>query len=198
MNKLKSVIKFLLYSWRLPRDIIFCFIKLGYWNHTWRFYGLPIISKHKKAQIIIGDNFVSRSKSKGNVIGVIQPVILTALNPESKIIIGNNVGISGSSINANTFISVGNDVLIGSGVIIQDNDAHSLNPSERHINVPIISKSVIIEDNVFIGTRSIILKGVHIGYGSIIGAGSVVTKSINKLVIAAGNPARELKSIYGS
>ena len=51
----------------------------------------------------------------------------------------------------------------------------------------------MIEDNVFIGARSIIMKGVHIGNGSVVGAGSVVTKDVPANVIVAGNPAKIVK-----
>ena len=52
-----------------------------------------------------------------------------------------------------------------------------------------------IEDNVFVGSRSIILKGVTIGKDSVIGAGSVVVRSIPPGVIAAGNPAKVIRPL---
>ena len=58
-----------------------------------------------------------------------------------------------------------------------------------------IEKPVIIENSVFIGAQSIILKGVTIGKNSIIGAGSVVTKNVPANQIWAGNPARFIKNI---
>lgn len=60
---------------------------------------------------------------------------------------------------------------------------------ESSINV----KPIIISENVFIGARCIILKGVSIGAGAIIGAGSVVTKSVPPYSVWAGNPARLIK-----
>jgi len=54
---------------------------------------------------------------------------------------------------------------------------------------------VIIEADVFIGGRSIILKGVRIGQGAVIGAGSVVTEDVPECIIVAGNPARSVGSI---
>ena len=58
-----------------------------------------------------------------------------------------------------------------------------------------VKSPVIIEDNVFIGARSIILKGVTIGRNSIVGAGSVVTKSIPSNQIWGGNPAKFIRNI---
>lgn len=58
-----------------------------------------------------------------------------------------------------------------------------------------IDKEIIIEDDVLIGTNCIVLKGVHIGARSIIGAGSIVTKDIPSDCIAAGNPAIVIKNL---
>ncbi|WP_350338526.1 DapH/DapD/GlmU-related protein [Microbacterium sp. zg-B185] len=61
--------------------------------------------------------------------------------------------------------------------------------------VPTIADSVIVEDDVFIGARSIILKGSHIGRGSVIGAGSIVSGIIPEGVVAAGNPAKIIRPL---
>ena len=94
-------------------------------------------------------------------------------------------------------IKIGNNVLIGSGCLITDTDSHPLKWDDRLRNDDSKTKSkpIIIEDNVFIGARSIILKGVTIGYGSVIGAGSVVTQSIPPNVVACGNPAKIIKKL---
>lgn len=114
-------------------------------------------------------------------------------------------------------ISIGDYVLFSFGVFIQDYDPHPLDPLERrrdilHLHgiskhtehngrtlraVPNQPKSVpiCIEDDVWIGANTTILKGVTIGYGSIIGAGSVVSKDIPPMSIAAGVPARVIKTL---
>lgn len=78
-----------------------------------------------------------------------------------------------------------------------DTDAHSVDfRVRRDINTDIKEKHsspVVIEDDVLIGVNSIILKGVTIGARSVIGAGSIVTKSIPADCIAAGNPAKVIK-----
>jgi len=58
-----------------------------------------------------------------------------------------------------------------------------------------IDKEIIIDDDVLVGANTIILKGVHIGARSVIGAGSVVTKDIPEDSIVAGNPAKVIKKI---
>lgn len=112
-----------------------------------------------------------------------------------RIEIGKNGSISignGTYINRNTLIiseqqvSIGRDCKISWDVIIMDSDLHPLKSQE------IQNKPVFIEDNVWIGCRSIILKGVRIGKNSIIAAGSIVTKDIPPGVIVGGNPVRIL------
>ena len=117
----------------------------------------------------------------------------------SKIEIGDNVGLSSCVLWCSDSIKIGNHVNIGADTIILDTDSHSLDYQVRRNRV-LDAKSaktapVIIEDDVLIGTRCIILKGVTIGARSVIGAGSVVTKSIPSDCVAAGNPCRVLKKI---
>lgn len=111
--------------------------------------------------------------------------------------IGNNVGISSSVIWAHNSITIGNHVNIGANVIVMDSDAHSLNYLDRR-NISLDqqkkkNKPIVIDDDVLIGANSIILKGVHIGSLSVIGAGSVVTGNIPAHCVAAGNPAKVIK-----
>ena len=93
-------------------------------------------------------------------------------------------------------VIIGDNCLIGADVTFTDTDFHPITPNNRRFSrVNVGVKPVVIEDNVFIGTKSIILKGVTIGENSIIGAGSVVVNSIPKNVIAAGNPCRVIRDI---
>ena len=106
---------------------------------------------------------------------------------------GDNVGISGSTISARQSIIIGNNVLIGSGCVICDNDAHPIHPMNRQDDRKTEVSPIVIGDDVFVGARCIILKGVTIGRGSVIGAGSVVTKDVPPMCIYAGNPAKFIK-----
>ena len=112
--------------------------------------------------------------------------------------IGSNSSIGkDSSIRSSNSIEIGDHVQISSEVIVLDNNSHSLNYLERRgdVNNPgnsyMVAKSAPIKigNDVLIGRRSIILKGVSIGDRSIIGAGSVVVKNIPEDVVACGNPA---------
>ncbi|MCK5642238.1 MAG: acyltransferase [Gammaproteobacteria bacterium] len=188
----KTIVKLVLYLPHLPLDLMFCRLHGLKWSNDWRLMGWPLIQKARGAKIEIGQRFFAVSKSRYNSWGVIQPVIIKARRPGCLIRIGDDVGLSGCTITAIKKIMVGNKVLVGSGVIIADNDAHSINPECRRYSKEITSEPVIIKDNVFIGARAMILKGVTVGTGAVVGAGSVVTRDVPDYAIVAGNPARVL------
>ena len=83
-------------------------------------------------------------------------------------------------------IYIGNGVIISENVVIRDSDIHSLEGFVNH-------KPIRIEDKVWIGTNAIILKGVTIGKGAVVAAGSVVTKDVPPNSLVGGNPARIIK-----
>lgn len=88
-------------------------------------------------------------------------------------------------------ITIGDDVFIGPKVnLITIN--HDPNPENRSATY---GRPIVIEDKVWIGINTTILPGVKIGYGAIIGAGSVVTRDVPAMSIVAGNPARIIKQI---
>ena len=195
------------YLFRLTRSILFRYyafcgyfcaklsgIKFGL--HC-SFLGIPVISMKTPGSILIGSNVMLISIPWMTALGVARPVILRTLTPEASIHIGNNTGMSGVCICAAKSIRIGKDCLLGADVIITDTDFHGVSPELRndpdeHYRT---SKPVIIEDNVFIGARSIILKGVTIGTNSVIGAGSIVSGNIPANIIAGGNPCRILKQL---
>lgn len=118
------------------------------------------------------------------------------IGSNAKLTVGNNVGMSGVSIGCLNSINIGNNCVIGGGVKIWDSDFHSLNFIDRRKDEGnIISKPINIEEDVFIGASTIILKGVKIGARSIIGAGSVVTSEIPSDQIWAGVPAKLIKPL---
>lgn len=111
--------------------------------------------------------------------------------------IGNNVGISNSIIFARKFIKIEDDVMIGGNCQIYDSDFHSIDFMNRKkiLDTGIIHAGVTIKRGAFIGTSSILLKGVEIGEESVVAAGSIVTKSIPSKEIWGGNPAKYIKKI---
>jgi len=166
-------------------------VKIGS-NST--FYGIPRIYFYSGSKIIFGNNVRIRTSRMSNLIGLNRRSIIATHSKDAEIIIGDNCGFSAIVIGAKESIRIGNDVMAGANVLITDFDWHALNPEERKHGEP-ESKPIVIEDNVFIGYSSTILKGVCIGMNSVIGANSVVTKDIPANVIAAGNPCKVLKSI---
>jgi acetyltransferase-like isoleucine patch superfamily enzyme len=187
---------------RVTRDKIVTFFKcvvIGFpFDSSWIIHGRFIVVRpnyfHDRGTIKIGKRFHAQGLIKYNVFGIIQPNVMN-VRPKAEIVLGDDVGVSGSTISASRSIRIGNRVLIGSGCVICDSDAHPIHPDDRQISEKTKSQPIIIEDDVFIGARSIILKGVTIGKGSVIGAGSVVTKDVSPMCIYAGNPAKFVKEI---
>jgi acetyltransferase-like isoleucine patch superfamily enzyme len=159
--------------------------------------GVPVIDVYEQGQFCIGDNFTMNNGSKFNRIGRQQPCYFIVLD-YACLTIGNNVGMSSTAIVCHQEISIGNNVKIGGNVTIYDTDFHSLDKENRKVYAEDVkfmkTKPVRIDDDVFIGAHSIILKGVTIGEGAIIGAGSVVSKSVPANEIWAGNPARFIRA----
>ncbi|MEC7513502.1 MAG: acyltransferase [Pseudomonadota bacterium] len=107
--------------------------------------------------------------------------------------LGNYILISpGTSIRSAESIDIGDSTMIASDVVITDSDWHGIYDRTDYVATP---KPVKIHRNVWIGERSIILKGTQIGENSIIGAGSVVHGDIPPNSVYAGNPAKEVKKL---
>ncbi|HEV2034864.1 MAG TPA: acyltransferase [Candidatus Dormibacteraeota bacterium] len=106
--------------------------------------------------------------------------------------IGHQVFVNyGSSISAHKLVTIGNGCLIGQYTIIMDCDYHSLGGADGHGE----PRPIVIEEGVWLGARTIVLKGVRIGRGSVIAAGSVVTRDIPPGVVAGGVPARVIRHL---
>lgn len=160
--------------------------------------GIPFIRVNKASSIRIGKNFILNNGERFNSIGR-QEKCVFSIRANAELTIGNNVGISSSTIFCNKEVTIGDNVKIGGNTCIYDTDFHSLDYEDRRERyydvVNTKSKAVRIGNDVFIGAHSTILKGVTIGDRSIVGAGSVVTKSIPPDQIWGGNPAVFIKHI---
>lgn len=146
-------------------------------------------------KVRIGDNFYF---SSGYAVNPIGSNLQGAIYVESgaSLTIGNDVGMSSTRMWIHDSVTIGNNIKIGACVLITDTDAHPLDYlARRTSNDGTKSAPIEIEDDVWVGAHSIILKGVTIGARSIIGAGSVVTKSIPADCVAAGNPCRVIKNL---
>lgn len=138
---------------------------------------------------------------------MIRGLICTSGN--GKINIGDHSYIGGATrIGSVNSIIIGNDVIIANDTHIYDNNNHPVSPQKRMEMTQsgdffgelwkwgmADNKAIVIEDNVWIGERCSILKGVKIGKGAIVGCNSVVTHDVPEYTIVAGNPAKVVKNI---
>lgn len=187
-----------------------------YWNRLYFFllgikYGKNLRVTNKIyvrgiGEIIIGDNFLYTSGDCFNSICRNIRGAFFLATPSARIIIGDRVGISSACLWAMDSITIGNDVNIGGDCLIMDNDAHPHDFIERKRDYrrkiskqaylhTIPSAPITIGDDVWIGARCQILKGVHIGDRSIIAAGSIVTKDVPADVVAGGIPCEVIHKL---
>jgi acetyltransferase-like isoleucine patch superfamily enzyme len=142
----------------------------------------------KKEDISIGDNTTIL-----NMIRIQTYNDITGL--KAKVIIGNNCFIGyNNSFLAGENIVIDDGVLMASNILISSEN-HSINPevNEYYMDQPLICKPVHIGEGTWIGERVCVMPGVNIGKKCIIGAGSIVTKSIPNYSMAVGSPAKIVK-----
>ncbi|MFV9505989.1 MAG: acyltransferase [Oscillochloridaceae bacterium umkhey_bin13] len=133
-------------------------------------------------QFLLGNKVCLRSRSHNTI------EMFSGVN--ARLIIGDQVFVNqGTRIICTKHIAIGNNCLIGDECLLIDNDYHTI--STR----PVRQEPIILEDNVWLASRVIILRGVTIGRGSVIGAGAVVTRSIPQYSFAVGAPAKVFKTI---
>jgi maltose O-acetyltransferase len=148
-----------------------------------RVWGVPAI--RNQGTLLIGDRVRLASTISTLELGV---------GPGGTLRIGDGVLMNqGCSIGATKFISIGDNCNLGPQVIVIDNAFHELDPARR--NEQPEPAPVVLEDNVWLAARVIVLPGVTIGRNSVIGAGSVVTHDIPPNVLAAGMPAKVIRSL---
>lgn len=140
-----------------------------------------------------------RSISIGSDVHVWRHARIEAINAnasEGRIEIGDGTVIHPYvHIGAIEHVRIGRGVLMASHVYVTDHDHDWSNPDEPVINNRrVIASPVEIGDEVWLGERVMVLKGVRIGRGSIIGAGSIVTRDVPSYSLAAGSPARVIKT----
>ena len=169
--------------------ILFCKLKGVKVGTKTEINGLPVIRRFPHSNISIGNNCIINSARNSITLSLNKKCTFATLRPESVILIGNNTGMTGTTIAATNKVVIGNNVLIGAYCTIVDTDFHDPDPSKRD-TYSLTTKPVIIEDNVFLGMNCMILKGVTIGKNSVIGANSVVFNDIPADSLAFGNPCK--------
>lgn len=142
-----------------------------------KFRGLAFFYVAKNAKVLIGDVTFGSSLLNPTQRNINKFIVGNG----ASLCVGNNVGFSGVSVGCYSSIIIGNNVVIGGDVLIIDSNFHSSDYLERRSDGGLIStKPIIINNDVFIGTRSIILKGAVVGERAIIGAGSVVRAEVKE------------------
>jgi acetyltransferase-like isoleucine patch superfamily enzyme len=162
-----------------------------------KFHGFTIIFAFKHSSILLGKGTIINSSPLSNMLGLYQRAIIIA-RYGGHISIGENCGISGSTIYSMLDIRIGNNSIIGANCKIIDNDFHPIEKEYRVLNLNkeyARKNPVVIGNDCFIGMNSIILKGTTLGNNVIVGAGSVVSGNFPDNVIIAGNPAKIIRTI---
>ncbi len=103
--------------------------------------------------------------------------------------IGNHNFINGAFISASSRVIIGNNIKIGPQTMIMDSDFHDVSDHNKDG----ATGEIIIEDDVWLGARCTILKGVRIGKGAVVGVGAIVTKDVPANAIVGGVPAKIIK-----
>jgi acetyltransferase-like isoleucine patch superfamily enzyme len=168
--------------------------------------------------VLKGARFEIRSEEKKDYIFVGKESIINGYfvieNGNGFIEIGDRTFIGGGMFVSIHGIKIGNDVMISWGCTFMDNDAHSLDWPDRMNDVldwkkgleeqaigkyknwsNVVSEPIVINDKAWIGFNVIVLKGVTIGEGAIVAAGSVVTKDVPSFTLVGGNPAKHIKEL---
>lgn len=151
--------------------------------------GFPYIRRKGSGRIILGDRININASRWGNWLGTPGAMILS-VEDGAVLELKQGAGVSSSQLIANIGIEIGEESMVGAGCLICDSDMHEVPLGSGK---PTAMAAIKIGKRVFIGARCIILKGVNIGDGAVIGAGSVVSKDVPAGATAAGNPAVILK-----
>jgi acetyltransferase-like isoleucine patch superfamily enzyme len=153
-----------------------------------------ILEKLRGGTLNVGDNSIVEGR-------------IVLLRPEARVTIGNRSFVGGgTTLDCSTSITIGDDVLIAYGGIVMDHNSHSVFFEDRKDDLlawhrkeyrfnQVACAATTIEPRCWIGARCIILKGVTLGEGCVVGAGSVVTRSFPPNSLIAGNPARLIRVI---
>jgi acetyltransferase-like isoleucine patch superfamily enzyme len=148
-----------------------------------RLWGVPSVTNH--GLLLIGDRVRLASSIS---------TLELSVGPGATLQIDDRVLVNhGCSLGATKLVRIGSRCNIGSQCILMDNAFHELDPERRNERPD--SAPVVLEENVWLAARVIVLPGVTIGKNSVVGAGSVVTRDLPPDVLAAGIPARVMRPL---
>lgn len=177
------------FFYKFINSIILKYNKCTYGKNL-KINGILYIKNHG-GKIRFGDGVTINSGMRfGPVGGQIKTRIIVSVNGELNV--GDNVGISNTTICCNKQIIIEENALIGGSCNIWDTDFHGIDYTNRNSGV---SKAIKISSNSFVGALCIVLKGAIVGKGSVVGAGSVISKEIPAHQLWAGNPVRYIREL---
>src|SRR5437870_1365999 len=157
--------------------------------------GLPVIRMAEDGEIRLCKSVRLFSRKRSNPIQLHTPCALILRRPKARISIGDDSALSGTVIVADSSVEIGRRVLVGPNSLIIDTDGHSLSPELRRIDRGTFTRPIVIGNDVFIGTRAIILKGTTLGDGWVVNAGAVVSGIFPPRSVVGGNPAKVVAKI---
>ena len=191
------VITHLIFWWSRIKSKLMCWAWGVRTGRNVVFVGPTILRSHG-GDIEIGNNTRFNSVPELNTVGLQNQTILDT-RFGGRVSIGNNCGFSSVVMSSKIGITIGDRVLVGGNTRLFDHDYHSMDAGLRSTQEDTKnakSAPVVIDDDVFIGTNVIVLKGTHIGARSIVSAGSVVFGlDIPPDSLVKGNPASVVRSI---
>ena len=151
--------------------------------------GMPLLLGNLTIRIGANCRVAGRINLTGRTLSTSKPLLT----------IGDNCDIGwANAIAVGTVVSIGNNVRLASNIHLAGYPGHPVDAAARARGEPDTADQtgdIVLEDDVWLATGVTVLRGVRIGRGTIVGAGSVVTKDLPPFVLAAGNPARVIRSI---
>jgi len=112
--------------------------------------------------------------------------------PGATLSIGDDTYVNnGAVLSARQSVTVGRRCQIATGVMLMDDDFHAVGD----LDAPGKAAPIVVEDDVWLATRAVVLKGVTVGRGAVVAAGAVVTKDVPPYTLVAGVPARPIRTL---
>ena len=158
-------------------------------------WGPPCITVGKDSHVEIGNRVLLNSDQRMNPHGVGFPVRI-AVAEGAKLRIGSETRIHSSAIRCENEVVIGDRCLIAAGCQLMDASGHNVCEEDvtRRIHERNFEKETVrIEDDVWLGLNVIVLPGVTIGAGSVVAAGSVVSRDVPARCVVAGVPAKVVR-----
>lgn len=129
------------------------------------------------------------------LVGAGSRLVNVRLHADGKLEIGRNCFLNGASIVCMQEVTIKDDCII-SDAYLTDTDFHNVQPELRHAPPgPKTMRPILIERNVWIGDRGVVLKGSHIGADSVVGSNAVIRGVVPPRSLCMGNPAQVVKTL---